>query len=232
MSKRLTIPLGLVTVLALGGGGALWWFGVGRTSRLPPIDFYGLVVDETGAPVDGAEIQVRVVVADPTVQGGLGRAKSKVITRRSGADGRFSILDERGLHMWIADVRKGDLQWLVDRADIYIFQATKPIVGNQFFLYHESVGPVYVPDPERPAVFSLFPKGTTVAGRIIRGGADRYPDGRLVQNEPRVPILPSVGPDAPKTGPEEEARLTALVKSLRDGTFSSEPTASEATSKP
>jgi hypothetical protein len=193
-----------------------WGISTGRfrTGRAPEIDFYGLVVDEAGVPVDGAEVRIHVTVKDPTAEGRTGPGESKEVVLHSDANGRFALNGERGLHIAVGRVGYGDLALLVDLAEHSIYQAKRELVGNQFFNYTPLLGPVYLPDPNRPAVFSLYRKDSKATGKIARGGSDRYPDGRVVRNEPRTPLLPSAGGDVPLTIPERDRRARAIWESL------------------
>lgn len=73
-------------------------------SRDLPITFHGKIVDQSGQPVEDAEITVHVVQYNPSAEDLFGRVK--VIATTSKQDGSFLISGERGREAYVHAVTK------------------------------------------------------------------------------------------------------------------------------
>jgi hypothetical protein len=134
--------------------------GAGDAEKLPPIEFYGRVVDQDGKPLAGAtvttEIQDRHSV-DP-------EEKFEQIVLTTDADGRFAVTKRRGRVL------------RVDGVDLsgYAFNVDAP--GTRRISGFSAAGPK--PDPKQPAVFRMRKREEPT---FIIFGADGfgYRGGRL-----------------------------------------------------
>jgi hypothetical protein len=187
-------------------------------SGIPKIQFYGIVVDEAGAPVADARVSILIMRAPPGTPAptwdGKGPPPPRLgehITLHTDSDGKFSLEDEGYTLQVIGGIRKTpefvdvfDSSW-----DWPAPFTSRPRFTNRYFIYGGGF-PVYVPDKDRPAIFPLHRTGSAVVGMPSRGGADRLADGRIIRNEPTKPLIPSTGPGAPNTDAERQERLRQL----------------------
>jgi hypothetical protein len=102
-----------------------------------PIEFYGKVVDESGSPVEGADISFNWMEF-PTEDG------SREATARSDAEGLFSLRNARG----------PSLSVFVSREGYYTSRS-----GRQGFKFGPLSDGDFMPDPRNPVIFRLRKKG-------------------------------------------------------------------------
>jgi hypothetical protein len=215
----------LLTLAALSTGA---WFII-RAANQPRITFYGMVIDERGQPVTDATVHL---IADE-FHFGKGRFGQLVpgsandCWLRTDAAGRFHVHDMPGNHLTIMDVSKPGYDWIFDWA----YAATELPDGNRFYLFEPNVR-TYLPDQSRPAIFPLVRAGSQVLGQPSRGGSDRYSDGRVVQNGPVVPLIPSAGLSAPSTPLERDERLLKLSGRSRPPWMSTTSAATKPQTRP
>lgn len=180
----------------------------------PSVDFYGQVVDDSGRPVQGAE----VIVSVWWEKGSHASDESGNLTLLTDSSGRFAIRNARGVGLAISNIRKPGYEWVVDwawgpAADDWL---TK---DNRYYFYDRKSfpsNPIYRPDESHPAVFPLFAEGSQQLAMPSRGGSDEYSDGRVVQGMPIVPVIPSLGRGSPKRGTnEKEDRLREFALKAR-----------------
>jgi hypothetical protein len=137
-----------------------------RSQVQPPIEFYGLVVDENNQPVEGANAEMIWSTFQPEAS-----FKTNKLTR---ADGLFSLQDVSG----------GQLEVNISKPGCYSLKK-----GNENFFNYITL-PGYVPfhpDRAQPVVFHLKRKGGGV--ELITSRQNREPwfpvslprDGRPVQ---------------------------------------------------
>src|SRR5262249_885019 len=95
--------ISLALVIALTGYLLLDWGLLGNV----PINFHGLVTDETGSPIPGAIVTARIHVARPSlpILWGPSRGSTVVRTVTTDSKGRFEF-SGRGFGVSIADVQK------------------------------------------------------------------------------------------------------------------------------
>jgi len=132
----------------------------GDAEKLPPIEFYGRVVDQDGKPLAGATVTTDIRNKHSMIP----KKKAEQIVLTTDADGRFAVTDRRGrmLH--------------VDGVDLsgYSFNVDAP--GTRRVFGFSAAG--QKPDPKQPAVFRMRKREEPAF--IIRS-SDRlgYKDGRL-----------------------------------------------------
>lgn len=183
---------------------------------IPKIHFYGVVIDEAGVPVADARVSILIMRAPPgtpapTSDKGPPPRLGEHITIRTESEGKFSLEDEGYTLQVIGGIRRApefvdvfDSSW-----DWPAPFTSRPRFTNRYFIYGGGF-PIYVPDKDRPAIFPLHRKGSTVVGMPSRGGSDQLTDGRIIRNEPTKPLIPSTGPGAPNTDAERQERLRQL----------------------
>jgi hypothetical protein len=113
-------------------------------------------------------------------------------------------------------VKKDGYDWVIDWAWTLNGPPHNDGDNRRFILPGKlaSVG-VYLPDPNRPAIFPLHRHGDPApATQPSRGGSERTRDGKTVANEPTQPKVPSAGPNAPGTNDEVNKRIGEYVNSF------------------
>jgi len=131
------------------------WVSYAQTRReAVPIQFFGKVIDNSGRPVGGAAVSVRIEVPNGACLFGATELKRPLVVEETTApDGTFVIRGLNGHTLRVESIRKDDHlpnpppQWY-DRGEFG---------DNWFYYYSPSYGPElrYVPDPSRPALFPL-----------------------------------------------------------------------------
>jgi hypothetical protein len=183
--------------------------------------FHGKVIDQSGNPVQGAEIVVQVseMQPNPIIAGGLipNRLPKNHFSVYSGVTGNFLVTLPPPNHVVeIQAVKKEGYDWVFDWA----WSLGTPSHGdgdNRLFILPGRFTPLasYQPDPNRPAVFPLHRKGDpSPATHPSRGGSDRNPEGVIVPNSPTPLRIPSAGPGAPTTNDAINARIAEYVNAF------------------
>lgn len=186
------------------------------TSPRPPDVrwFYGQVVDQDGKPIQQAEIKVVVSeLGENTIMVGSNApiiATQRTFSVWTNQWGTFAVqVPSSYQQLTIEDVVKPGYEWVFDWAwgslpyDEPEWRRTNRIFH---FAGNRNVGTPYNPDLQRPAVFPMHEVGSNApATRPSRGGSD----GRF-NHEPVEPIIPSAGPDAPKSDEEVNERIREL----------------------
>jgi len=109
-----------------------------------PIDFYGKVVDEKGAPVQGAKVVFQWTETPPMWGEDTEEQTGSAVTE-SDEQGLFSLRGKRG----------GTLTVWVSKEGYYASRG-----GRQIFLYSfPNSNGKFIPDPQNPVVFCLKKKG-------------------------------------------------------------------------
>ena len=147
------------------------------------IDFYGQVVDAAGQPVQGASVVGVVVGYNELYLFGGERERRHAVRAVTDTRGRFSWRHRYGDTLGIESVDKEGYRWL--------YGEQSETDDNISFSYHPA-GYLYVPDPDRPAVFPLVKPGERATALPSRGGWQRDYHGKLTPNRPVVPGTPSV----------------------------------------
>jgi hypothetical protein len=128
----------LIAAMFLATPGVLWAQGdAGDAEKLPPIEFYGRVVDQDGKPLAGATVTTDIRNRHSVDS----EEKYEQVVLTTDADGRFAVTDRRGriLH--------------VDGVDLsgYSFNVDAPGIRRVFRF--SATGPK--PDAKQPAVFRM-----------------------------------------------------------------------------
>lgn len=149
-------------------GAANWWKA--------PITFWGIVIDEKGAPLNA--IPVEVIISDTSRQG------TSMYRLHSSADGRFEFQGKRGRGISVQVSREG------------YYPTTSSV---QHFNYGgEGETKAFRPDPQNPVKFKLHKMGKAeplICSRELFGfppdGVPRYVD--LIQNKIYQSPIPGPG---------------------------------------
>lgn len=125
-------------------------------SRDLPITFHGKIVDQSGQPVEDAEITVHVVQYSPSAEDLFGRVK--VISTKSKRDGSFLIAGEHGREAYVHAVTKTGY-------------ASLSVLDRQLLFSPAPNAPVGMPTAAHPATFVVRKIGDAVpmlkgAGRL------------------------------------------------------------------
>lgn len=190
LRHRYLIAVGAAVVLVIAGICA-WLY----LRHLPPkIQFFGEVVDASGKPLSGCDVEVGIwrqrydarrhrLVCDDLA------ARIHVMTA---SDGRFAITNARGAVLQIRRIVKPGYEWVRDL--MWTDPANPSAADNRYFSFVRiGEAPVYHPDPDRPAIFPLVPEGSHDVVTTSRGGTDEFPDGRWVDEGPSRPVFPTAG---------------------------------------
>lgn len=109
------------------------------------IDFYGKVLDEQREPVDGAEIILHLkrfsALAPPWYE------QITDISLKSDKEGNFSIINEKGRDIFIANINKKG------------YEHSFKYKTKMDYSYSPEMDKVFVPDPKNPVVFWMRKKG-------------------------------------------------------------------------
>jgi hypothetical protein len=108
------------------------------------IDFHGIVRDEAGNPIPGANVTYQVASSLLEVIMSIDHPQKPSIGPRTGADGRFSITGKRGADIWVT----------VSHPDYYSEK-------NRADLDYNHLSPDARPTREKPVEFILRRKGVT-----------------------------------------------------------------------
>lgn len=214
---RFTVLAVLIGIAALVVVWGIMFYGY---YSLPTVDFYGQVLNDSGKPVEGVEVLLRVwhkkdVPANET----LINAATKLLRLHTDAAGKFAVKGEKGLSLSILQMQKPGYEPVIDLS----WGPAAPdwlSNDNRYYFYDRNAFPgypVYHPDESLPAIFPMFPPNSRATGMPSRGGMDYYPDGKIVQNKPVQLVIPSTGLGAPKDSLEQTDRLKAFVAKARAG---------------
>lgn len=203
-SRKNWLSAGAVVAVVIA---AVGYWAVNYATR-PRLSFYGVVVDEEGAGVGGAQVTLHTAQAAKDALG-YKIAKGSEVYRKlvTDASGRFELEGTDGNCLSVLEIKRPGYAWV---HEVFRDPLKRVPSDNRSYLY-DSQGECYLPDQSRPAIFPLFRLGSQVIGKPSRGGADRYPDGHVQVNEPTEALVPSAGGNAPRDNEECEARLLELL---------------------
>lgn len=111
-----------------------------RTNNVP-IDFYGKVVDQNGAPVAGVEVKAAIRLMKEPLPGMIGDGFDYLVARTA-SDGTFSFLNRTGEFFGIDKIQK----------EGYLVSATV----HEKTYYYASDEKKYRPNPSVPEVFKIW----------------------------------------------------------------------------
>jgi hypothetical protein len=180
----------------------------------PTIRFHGLVVDERGQPIAGARVVAAAYNVKPAlVTQELQRIMDTEATQTVETDerGRFALTFVDRYDLYIQSVAKPGYDWMFDLA----WNLRRPGFERKENRFYRFANPftttgVYASDADRPAIFPMYRKGSSMpTSRPSRGGWEALPEGRSVENAPSRMSVPSAGPGAPAAD-EVERRLRDL----------------------
>ena len=107
-----------------------------------PIDFYGKVVDQNGAPVAGVEVKAAIRLMKEPIPGMIGDGFDYLVASTA-SDGTFSFLNRTGEFFGIDKIQK----------EGYLVSAT---VHEKTYYYYASDEKKYRPNPSVPEVFKIW----------------------------------------------------------------------------
>ena len=107
-----------------------------------PIDFYGKVVDQNGAPVAGVEVKAAIRLMKEPIPGMTGDGFDYLVASTA-SDGTFSFLNRTGEFFGIYKIQK----------EGYLVSAT---VHEKTYYYYASDEKKYRPNPSVPEVFKIW----------------------------------------------------------------------------
>lgn len=107
-----------------------------------PIDFYGKVVDQNGAPVAGVEVKAAIRLMKEHLPGMIGDGFDYLVASTA-SDGTFSFLNRTGEFFGIDKIQK----------EGYLVSAT---VHEKTYYYYASDEKKYRPNPSVPEVFKIW----------------------------------------------------------------------------
>lgn len=212
----------VVVALLLTGAAVGGWFiyRVPKNAARPPQPpdyhfFYGRVVDQDGNPVAQAEVNALASeLGDNAVIHGATAPvveTQKQLNAWTNQDGHFMLMFPGTYQeLTIQEVIKPSHEWVFD------WEWSTPwgdAHNNRFYRLAEprNIGMPYQPDPDRPAIFPMHKiDHPGPASRPSRGGKD----GRRI-NQPMELVVPSAGPDAPRTDVEIGQRIRDAAERQR-----------------
>ena len=108
-----------------------------------PIDFYGKVVDQNGAPVAGVEVKAAIRLMKEPIPGMIGDGFDYLVASTA-SDGTFSFLNRTGEFFGIDKIQK----------EGYLVSAT--VHEKTYYYYYASDEKKYRPNPSVPEVFKIW----------------------------------------------------------------------------
>jgi hypothetical protein len=162
----------LTVLLVLAGRGPVYWYTMAEFATSGrSIEFYGRVIDQTGAPIQGAAVTITIESFDfSTVFSKEDQhTKARSINRTTRSDGTFEVVGENGTRLNITNVSKEGYVPIPERDWTY-----KLYYKDISFDYSPTQGNfLYVPDAKRPAILPLRKVGEPRRLAPSKGGTER-----------------------------------------------------------
>lgn len=173
------------------------------------LTFYGMVVDESGRPLAGADFEFRIesIPADWTFEKRGNPFDVSTVTAKSGADGRFQV-DVTGHMMFLKQARREGYRHLYD------LDSGSDAIINRAFMLNSWSDLTYKTDRDHPAVFVFVKDGIYEASALpCKGGWDSGNGTHWTINKPGWPKIPSlVDVDLKGSQPRVNAKLDLHVR--------------------
>jgi hypothetical protein len=159
-----------------------------------PMEFYAKVVDESGGPVEGAKVTLRLNLHNSGELIGQGFVREEAVTLYTDVNGLAVLDGHTGFDIVVVDVAKPGYRWYYDADRTH--RSGEPLTDMRGFHYGDLLTR-YIPDPNNPAVFPLYREGVTSpepgvgdAALPSRGGSTGG-----IRGEPFVPRISSLERD-------------------------------------
>jgi hypothetical protein len=159
------------------------------------IVFYGKVVDQDGAPVGGATVNLWLDVFNhQLLPSSTGRGRSRRVDLKviSGVDGSFSA-PVTAFTLRIDGIKMPDYIWIRStETGVNVERGLRHLQNRYFALGTLGGFPLHRTDPSNPAVFVLLRKDLPLVTRVqmSRGGWERNnrTNAKWIRNEPFWPL--------------------------------------------
>jgi hypothetical protein len=145
-----------------------WFLYFSERGRVVPFSFYGVVTDQQGTPIDGAEVRIRVsTINNGYLLGGESTSRDYELTLSTGPKGAFAIDGVQGSSIAIIAIDKPGYAHAPDQT-WFDCERCRDCLGF-YFSSTEGRGQ-YFPDRNNPAVYPLLRPKEPWTLRPSRGG--------------------------------------------------------------